>query len=136
MWLARALAGCGTGTGAAIVTGAAAAPSPDRPGHAMTRPEGASGRFSLPLLPAVSAEMRQHAPPARFASYMARSAWASRLGRSPQRPDSAIPTLTVNETGVPSLPVTRAGGPVSPTATWVALRAVVPGIIIMNSSPP
>ena len=51
--------------------------------------------------------MRKQAPPAFFASYMARSARASRLGRSPEPVDSAMPTLTVNMTGVPSLLLTR-----------------------------
>ena len=44
-------------------------------------------------------------PPAasagRLASYMARSAWASRVGRSRHGPHSAIPTLTLNVTGFP-----------------------------------
>jgi hypothetical protein len=42
----------------------------------------------------------------------------------------------VNVTGFPSLPVTRAGGPVSRAAIWIARRLVIPGTMMMNSSPP
>ena len=66
------------------------------------------------------------APPARLASYMAASAWASRIGRSRQPPDSAMPTLTVNATGWPSPPVKRASGPVSRAAIWIARRLLIP----------
>src|SRR6266566_2365246 len=58
----------------------------------------------------VSSKSRQQPPPARLASYMARSARASRVGRSRYGSHSAIPTLMLNVTGFPSLPTTRAGG--------------------------
>jgi hypothetical protein len=67
---------------------------------------------------------------------MAMSARASRLGRSAQSAQSAIPTLTVKVTGFPSLPVTRAGGPVSRAAIWIARTLLIPGTMMVNSSPP
>ena len=50
-----------------------------------------------------------------------------KAGQVPARPALRIPTLTVNVTGFPSLPVTRAGGPVSRAAIWIARRLVIPG---------
>jgi hypothetical protein len=46
-------------------------------------------------------------------------------GQVPARPAFRDPTLTVNVTGFPSLPVTRAGGPVSRAAVWIARRLVI-----------
>ena len=47
-----------------------------------------------------------------------------------------MPTLTVKATGFPSLPVTRAGRPGQPGRDLAARRLVIPGIMMMNSSPP
>jgi hypothetical protein len=45
--------------------------------------------------PVVPSKMRQQLPPARLASYMARSACTSRVGRSPPGGHSAMPMLTL-----------------------------------------
>ena len=58
------------------------------------------------------------------------------LCRSRQLPVSATPTLMVNRTGLPSLPVTRLGWAASLVAIWVAVTLVTPGMTTANSSPP